>query len=223
MKNSILILAVLAYANIATAQTIMVSEQNATYSTGNQNALVTTIYQNSKDEVVSKWKDYLKDFKNEKVKFDNNEMFADNLLIKDWGNNPVDVYTRFEENKDDHSVKMMVAFDLGGAYLTSGKDAAKYAMAEKLVKDFGVKATRFPFEEKIRIAQKLLGNMDGDQKNLEKENKDLHNDIDTYKNKMTKAEDEIKKNEDSQAKKKAQIEAQKTVIEQIKREMEGVK
>ena len=223
MKNFILILIATACTNFVTAQTILVTEQKAPFSTGEQNALVTTVYQNSKEEVVAKWKDYMKDFKNEKVKFENNEMFGDNVLIKEWGNNPVDVYARFEESKDDKTVKIKVAFDLGGAYLSSGGDAAKYALAEKLVKDFAVKATRFPFEEKLRIAQKLLTDMEGDQKNLEKENKDLHNDIDNYKSKITRAEEDIKKNEENQLKKKAQAEAQKTVIDQIKTEMAGVR
>lgn len=223
MKNAILLLTLVASANFTTAQTINVSEEKAAFSTGEQNALVTIIYQNLKDDVVSKWKNYLKDFKNEKVKFENNEVFGDNVLIKEWGNNPVDVYARFEENKGDNTVKMMVAFNLGGVYLTSSGDAVKYASAEKLVKDFAVKATKFPMEEKLRIAQKLLEDMDGDQKNLEKENKNLHDDIENYKNKIAKDEDEIKKNEDNQAKKKAQIEAQKVVTEQIKSEMEGVK
>jgi len=223
MKNSILIISIAMFANFATAQSIQVTEHKVTFSTGEQNALVTTIYHSSKDAVAGKWKDYLKDFKNEKVKFDNNEMFGDNVLFKEWGNNPVDVYTLFEENKDDNSVTMKAAFDLGGAYLTKEKDAAKYTMAEKLIKDFAVKATKFPIEEKLRIAEKLLADMDSDQKNLDKENKDLHNDIENYKNKIARADEEIKKNEESQIKKKAQIEAQKTVIDQIKSEITGVK
>ncbi len=223
MKNSILIISLALWTNFAAAQSIQVTEHKTTFSTGEQSALVTTIYRSTKDAVVSKWKDYLKDFKNEKVKFDNNEMFGDNMLFKEWGNNPVDVYARFEENKDDNSVTMKVAFDLGGAYLTSEKDASKYAMAEKLVKDFAVKATKFPIEEKLRIAEKLLGEMDSEQKNLEKENKNLRDDIDNYKNKIARAEEEIKKNEDSQVKKKAQAEAQKTVVDQIKSEITAVK
>jgi hypothetical protein len=223
MKNSILIIVLAMCTNFAMAQPIQVTEQKATFSTGEQNALVTTIYRSSKDAVVGKWKDYLKDFKNEKIKFDNNEMFGDNVLFKEWGNNPVDVYARFEENKDDNSVTMKTAFDLGGAYLTNEKDSPKYAMAEKLIKDFAVKATKFPIEEKLRIAEKNLADMDSDQKNLDKENKDLHNDIENYKNKIATAEEAIKKNEDRQIKKKSQIEAQKTVISLINSEITAVK
>ncbi len=129
MKISILITSMALWLNFSSAQSILVTEQKASFSTGEQNALVTTMYRISKDAVMSKWKDYLKDFKNEKVKADKIEVFGDNILFKDWGNNPVDVYARFEENKEDHSITIKVAFDLGGVYLSSEQDAAKYALA----------------------------------------------------------------------------------------------
>lgn len=223
MKNIILTVATAVCTNIGIAQTIQVFEQKSTFSTGEQNALVTIIYQNSKDEVVDKWKGYLKDYKHEKVKFDNDEMFGDNILIKEWGNNPVDTYTRFEENKADNTVKMRVAFDMGGAYLSSVADAVKYSVAEKLVKDFAIKTTRNPIEEKLKKAEKNLEDLESDHKNLEKQNKDLHRDIEDYKNKIAKAEEDSKKNEDNQVKKKGEIEAQKSVIDHIKRDLESVK
>ena len=112
MKKYLLILSAIACTKLAFAQSISVTEETTTFSTGTQNALVATIHKNSKDAVASKWKDYLKDFKNEKVKMENNEVFGDNVLIKEWGNNPVDIYARFEENKADNTVKLMVAFNL---------------------------------------------------------------------------------------------------------------
>ncbi len=221
-KKSILILAAVAVINMATAQTITVTEGKAVFSIGEQNALTTIIYQNTKDEVADKWKSYLKDFKNEKVKFENDEMFGDNILIKDWGNNPVDIYTRFIEDKEAKTVRMSVAYNLGGAYLTSASDAVKYTTAEKMVKDFAVKATKSPIEAKLKEAQKAMSKLESDQKDLEKENKGLHDDIESYKNKISKAEEGIKKNEDNQAKKKAEIETQKNAVEQINAQIEGV-
>ena len=223
MKNSILLFAGLACTSLAMSQSIQVGEQKSTFSTGEQNALTTVIYNNSQEKVVDKWKDFLKDFKNEKVKYDKNELFGDNVLIKEWGNNPVDVYTRFEENKDNKTVKMLVAFDLGGAYLSSSVEATKFALAEKLLKDFAIQTTKLPIEEKLKDAQKILENLENDQKKLEKENKDLHNDIENYKNKISKAEEDSKKNEENQVKARTQIEVQKSAIEQVKKELEAVK
>src|ERR1700741_1320053 len=96
------------------AQKISVKNGSEKFSSGSQPALSTVIYEASLDDVQSKWKSVLKDYKNEKVKSSGNEVFGDNILIKEWGNNPVDVYTTFEEDKKAKTVTMHVAYDLGG-------------------------------------------------------------------------------------------------------------
>ena len=98
MKKSLLLVATLAGMS-AFAQKISVKDGSHKFSSGSHNAYTTTIYETSKDDVQSKWKSFLKDFKNEKVKSDNGEIFGDNVVIKDWGNNPVDIYTAFDEDK----------------------------------------------------------------------------------------------------------------------------
>ena len=222
MKKIIISLSLLLCAGFTNAQTISVGEQPATFSVGTQNAITSTIYNCTKEDAIDKWKSYLKDFKNEKVKFDKDELFGDNVLIKEWGNNPVDVYTKFEENTDAKTVKIMVAYNLGGAFLSSSTDAVKYESAQKMVKEFAVKTSKFPLEEKLKAAQKLLEKMSDDQKDLESKNKNLNNDIEGYQNKISKAQDDIKSNETDQQKKKTEIEAQKSVLEQIKMQVEGV-
>jgi len=164
---------------------------------------------------------FLKDFKNEKVKSDNGEIFGDNILIKDWGNNPVDVYTTFEEDKTAKTVTMHVAFDLGGAYL-SGSDGDKHKSAQKMIKDFAVKTTKESMGDKVKELEKVLGKLEDNQKDLEKANKNSKSDIEDYKTKIKKAEDDIVKNEADQTKKKAEIEAQKKVVEEAKKIMDKV-
>jgi hypothetical protein len=223
MKNYILFLSATFCLNVASAQTVQVTSQKADFSVGDQNALVTTIFQSNKNDVEDQWKDFLKDFKNEKVKSDKNEVIGDNILFKDWGNNTVDVYTRFEENKNDKSVKMFVAFDLGGAFLTASKDPEKYALAVKMVKGFAIQATRYPIEKELKMAEKQLDHFDDDQKDLERQNGKLHDDINENKKKIENAESDIKKNEEAQSKKKAEIEAQKALIESVKKSLQAVK
>lgn len=222
MKNIFLASAIFFSACFVNAQTISVSEQNTTFSVGTQNALTTTVYQNSKDDVISRWKNFLKDYKNEKIKMDGEELFGDNVLIKEWGNNPVDVYTRFEENKESKTVKLLVAFNLGGAWLSSATDAVKYASAEKMLKEFATKTTKAPVEEKLKAAEKLLLKLESDQKDLEKDNKNLRSNIEDYKKKISNAEEDIRTNESNQSKKKAEIDAQKTAVEQVRGELGGV-
>jgi len=221
MKKIILTCSALLTLGVVNAQKISVKDGSEKFSNGSHNAYTTTIYETSKDDVMSKWKSFLKDFKNEKVKSDNGEIFGDNILIKDWGNNPVDVYTTFEEDKTAKTVTMHVAFDLGGAYL-SGSDGDKHKSAQKMIKDFAVKTTKESMGDKVKELEKVLGKLEDNQKDLEKANKNSKSDIEDYKTKIKKAEDDIVKNEADQTKKKAEIEAQKKVVEEAKKIMDKV-
>ncbi|MBI3518424.1 MAG: hypothetical protein HY062_03580 [Bacteroidetes bacterium] len=220
MKKSLFLVASLITVS-AVAQKISVKDGSEKFSNGSHNAYTTTIYETSKDDAESKWKSFLKDFKHEKVKSDNGEIVGDNVLIKDWGNNPVDVYTKFEEDKTARTVTMHVAFDLGGAYL-SGSDGDKHKSAEKMIKEFAIKTTKEAMGDKVKDLEKVLGKLEDNQKDLEKENKGYKSDIEDYKAKIKKAEDNITKNEADQLKKKSEIEAQKKVVDEAKKVMDKV-
>lgn len=221
MRKIILTLSALLVLTTVEAQKISVKNSSEKFSSGSQNAYTTTIYETSKDDVESKWKSYLKDFKNEKVKSDKGEIFGDNVMIKEWGNNPVDVYTTLEEDKKTKMVVMHVAFDLGGAYLSSS-ESEKHKIAEKMVKDFAIKTTKESLGDKVKEQEKILGKLDDSQKDLEKDNKNSKSDIENYKGKIKNAESDITKNEADQSKKKAEIEAQKKVVENAKSIMNKV-
>ena len=218
-KICLICLSVLAIS--AKSQKISVNDGSEKFSSGSHNAYSTVIYETSKEDVMSKWKSLLKDFKNEKVKSDNGEIFGDNVVIKDWGNNPVDVYTTFEEDKTAKTVTMHVAFDLGGAYL-SGSDGDKHKSAQKMIKDFAIKTTKESMNNKVKDLEKALSKLEDNQKELEKDNKNSKSDIENYKEKIKKAEEDIKKNESDQTKKKSEIEAQKKLVEEAKKVMEKV-
>lgn len=222
MQKTILLLALSFLSFSGFAQKIEVKEGTEKFSTGSQNALSVTIYSATKDDVESKWKSLLKDFKNEKVKSNGGEIFGDNILIKDMGNNPVDVYTTFTEDKKTMTVTMHVAVDLGGAYLKSSGEKDRYKVMEKLMKDFAVKMTKEALQEKVDIAAKALGKLEDQQKDLEKENKNLHGDIEDYNKKIAKANEDIKTNEQNQQKKKTEIEAQKKLVDEAKKLVEKV-
>lgn len=221
MKKVILTVAVCFALTTTNAQKISVKDGSEKFSNGSHNSYSVMIYETSKDDVESKWKSFLKDFKNEKVKSDNGEIFGDNILIKDWGNNPVDVYSKFEEDKSAKTVTMHVAFDLGGAYLSSS-DGDKHSAAKKMLKEFAVKTTKESLGDKVKDQEKILGKLEDNQKDLEKDNKNSKSDIENYKSKIKKAEEDITKNEAEQSKKKSEIEAQKKVVESAKAVMNKV-
>lgn len=205
------------------SQEIKVKEESERFSSGSNNAFSTIVYETQLDEVIKQWKDILKDFKHEKVKLSGDEIFGDNILIKDWGNNPVDIYTKFSENKNDKSITMYVAVDLGGAYLTSSSDKDKARFIEKKLKDFAFKLSKESVEKQVKEAEKLLTKLNGNQKDLENEKANLDNAIKSYNEKIKKAEEDIKLNAEKQAKKKEEIELQSKQVEAVKLKLSGIK
>jgi len=215
------VIAFIAISLISKAQTIGTSQTIEKYSTGMQASITTTIFGNAKDNVIDEWKKVLKDYKHEKVKDKNDEVFGDNLVIKDWGNNTVDVYTRFWEDKDAQTLKMSVAIDLGGKYL-SANEKDKFELMEKIIREFALKMTKAPLETEIKNAGKQLGKFEDQEKDLISKRRDLKVDIENYNNKIKKAEEDIKLNEENQIKKKAEIESQRQLLEQLQKKLEGV-
>lgn len=211
MKKICLSICVLTAAHLS-AQKISVSESNEKFSTGSQNAVTTTIMEAKLDNVIHEWKKVLKDFKHDKVKEDNNEVFGDNILIKDWGANTVDFYTKFEENKKDKTIKMSTAVDLGGMYMKGGEHSDKVKFVEKITKEFAIKMTKEPIEERLKDAEKLVSKEEDKLKDLEKDNKNLHDDITDYNSKITKAEKDLITKEAELKKKEVEVNVQKKVV-----------
>lgn len=206
-------LSLIAFSSYCIAQSISVKEGNEKFSSGSHSSAIATISENNLNDVMSEWKKVLKDYKHEKVKDDNNEVFGDNILIKEWGNNPVDIYTKFEEDKKARTVRMSVAVDLGGAYLSSSSDQAKYKYIEQVTKNFAVRMTKAPLAEALKNSEKLMEKLMDNQKDLEKDKKDLQEDIVNYKNKIVKAEKEITVKDGEIVVKKGEVEVQKKVVD----------
>lgn len=203
------------------AQKTKVDEKNEKIGGGNNNALVVYIYENTADNILKEWKSLMKD-NDAKVTTKDGEQFSDNAVIKRVnGNNTMDVYARTENGKDGE-IKLIVAFNLGGAFLNSKEHSQQYKEAEKMLQEFANKLTKEAIEAQLKAAEKLLGNMTDDQEDLVKKNKDLKGDIEEYKEKIKKAEGEIVTNEDQQKKKLAEIEVQKKVVEDIKKKKSAV-
>ncbi|MCA6362298.1 MAG: hypothetical protein IM638_04630 [Bacteroidetes bacterium] len=213
MKKVFVLAVVLLAAVVAHAQKINVKESNENIGGGSHNALVVTIYDAKPDDIEKEWKSKMKGY-DAKVS-SKKEIFADNALIKEMGgNDPMDIYARVEKVSDTES-KLIVGFDLGGAWLNSKEHSDKYKVAEKIVRDFALQMTKEAVAGIRKAAQKKVDNLKDQQADLEKKNKDLKNDIETYKEKIKKAEDDIKTNESDQAKKKAEVDAAQKALDEI--------
>lgn len=221
MKKSILFAASLIVSLSASAQKIKVKESSENIGGASHNALVVTLYEISPSDAEDEFRSFMKSYDGKRSSKDGG-IFIDNANIKEMSANTVDVYGKANGKKDDKEIEFVVAFDLGGAFVSSSDHKAEYKVAEKMVRDFAVKATKDAIESKLKDAQKVQAKLEDDQKDLEKDNKKLNNDIEDYKAKIKKAEDDIVKNKSDQDKKKADIEAQKKVVSDIDTKLKAV-
>lgn len=195
------------------AQEIDVKETDESFSTGRHEALSTVVYQRDQSDVAKAWKSFLKDQKAEKVNDGKKEMFADNVVFADLGNNPVDVYTVFKEDKAKKQVILVAAYDLGGAYLNSKDHSDKQKAIKKLMRDFAYNQSKQGLQDMQQDEEKKLGNLQDDQKGLEKDNAGYKKDIESYKAKITKAEKDIVTTDADLDKKKGEVAVQKKVVD----------
>ncbi len=205
----------------ASAQKIKVSQSSENIGGGSHNALTVMLSDISPSDAEDAFRSFMKTYDGKRSSKDG-AIFIDHATIKDMGNNTIDVYGKAIGKKGDPEIKFVVAFDLGGAFCNSNDHKSQYAIAEKIVKDFAVKATKDAIGEKLKAEQKIEGNLEDQQKDLEKDNKNLNDDIENYKAKIKKAEDDIVKNKSDQEKKKAEIEVEKKAVNEIDKKLKAV-
>jgi hypothetical protein len=199
---------------------IKVTESNERIGNGKNNALVVTIYDATPDEVGKAWKSLMKDYKAKVTMGD--EILADNAVIKDInGNNTIDVYARVEKQKEGET-KLIVAFDLGGAFLNSSDHKDKFNEAKKIVHDFAMNTTKEAIAGQLKIAEKAYSKLEDDQHDLEKQQKKLTSNVEDYKakiedynKKIKEAQDDLTKNKTDQDNKKKELDAQKKVVDAV--------
>ncbi|MFI5164359.1 MAG: hypothetical protein ACHQHP_03825 [Bacteroidia bacterium] len=199
---------------------IKVTESTEKIGGGKNSAFVVSIYDTDPEDIQSKWKSEMKGYK-AKVSI-KDEVFADNAVITAInGNNTIDVYAKTEKMKDGE-VKFIVAFDLGGAFLSSSSSKDKYEEAKKMISDFAIKTTKESIAGQRKAAEKVLDKIQDQQHDLEKQQTKLNSSIEDYKAKIEDyqkrikdAQADLEKNKADQEKKKKEVTDQKKVVETV--------
>lgn len=206
--------------NVSAQKKIQVKESNESIGGGNNNVLTVLVYELSPNDVEKEWKSVLKNYKG-KVGTTKGEIFGDDLYIKDFGDNTVDVYSKVSDNKDG-SVTLIVGFNLGGAYLSSSQHPEQFKVARDMIQKFAVDATKNGIGNQLNEAEKVQKKLEKEQDNLVSEKSSLEKDIENYKNKIKEAESAIEENKKNQETKKSEIEAQKKAVQAIETKLKAV-
>ncbi len=206
--------------NVFSQKEIKVNESNENIADGNNNCLSVVIFEADDKEVEKSWKKLMKDYK-AKVNV-KKEIFADDAQINEISVNSIDVYAKTEKNKDG-DVELFVAFDLGGAFLSSSQHSDKFKSAKKIMKEFGVQTAKDAVNEQLKDAEKVMKKMGSEKDALIKENENFHKKIEGWEKDIEKAKEDIKTNEKNQEDKVKEIEAQQKVLEAIQEKEKMIK
>ncbi len=223
MKKIVLALTLVFSFSMTKAQSISVKESNEKFADGSHNALTVSVLYSTKDKVEKEWKSFIKQYNPEKVSDKKGEYFADNAVFKLMGNNPVDVYWHVEELKGDKVIRLICAYNLGGAYLNSNEHKEQFEVARKMMYDFAVKLSKEAVDEELKAATKLLEKSKEKQADLEKHNANLAEHIVDYNDKIKKAQEDIKKAEADIEKTKKDIELKKKEVDEEQKALDAVK
>ena len=193
-------------------QKVKVNVSNQSIGGGRHEAFVTTIYHSNESEVKKEWKALLKKYNPDKVK-GGGEIMANNATISSISSNSIDIYATTKESGGE--VELVVAFDLGGAFMDGAHSGAK--TAEDMVYGFAVKLTTAGIEAEVKEAEKVLAAKEKEVAKLVKANDRLYQNIDRWNAQIESATQSIEQAEsDLEANEKEQVTAKKAVEEQEK-------
>jgi len=226
MRKCIIPLLVVVSFSITQGQTISVSNTVEEIGGGENKAFAVIISQSDEQSVKKEWKSLLKGYKSEKVTT-KKEIFGDNCLVGQISDNTIDIYAKIKQ-QGDGNIELVVAFNLGGAFLTSSHEG--YSAAEKMIREFAVKLTKIGIEKELKENEKELEKAEKELERLKKENDRLHQDIDRANgmiedaNKsIDQAKLDIETNLKSQVTAKKSVEDQKSNVAEVGEKLKKVK
>lgn len=202
MRNTILF-ALLFSVQFAFGQTmISVKEEPASMDGEERNSLSVIIKGANTDDVKKAWKKQLKDLKG-KVD-DKTVIFGDDCKDKSMGDNTFDVYSVVEASLDT-GVKLVAAFDLGGAYLTSADHPEQFIAAKKIIRAFAVEQEKAAIQVQIEAKEKELKGLEKDLNGLKKDKEKSEKNISDNKGKIAANKESIAGSVSSQKAKQSEI------------------
>jgi molecular chaperone DnaK (HSP70) len=199
---------------------IGVSEKSVGYESGNHNAFTVVVYECSVKDIEKHWKKEMKDMK-ANVSSKKNEMKGDDARVKDMGENTFDIYAITKET--DNGIELSVAYDLGGAFLSSSQHSDQSKVIKEIMYNFAVKSTKEGIRGILKKEEGVQQHLEKEHENLVKSKEKLEKDIENWEKDIEKAKKDIEQNKKDQESKNKEIDDQKKVVEEVKSKEKAVK
>lgn len=203
------------FAIYAQAQTINVQETTFELNKTNRPALVVNIPLADQSSVEKAWKSEMKSYKYKSYSSKRGLMSADNVTVKTFSIDPVDIYASSE--KEDNEVLLYVVVDMGTSYLNSS-DSTKVESMKEILKKFAVSMTLKLYNDKINAQQDLIKKTGNQIDKNTSAVKIYEKQIKSYEDKIKQNKDKIIDANSAITKDKTELEKEKDILFQLKNE-----
>lgn len=192
---------------------VKITEENISYSVGAKNSIVVTIPYGKVDIVEKELKSEMKDWGGKYNSSKNEYTTLQSSVKKMFERKTFDTYATIISSGD--VVKVAVAVDLGGAFMTSKEHSTQFAEMKERLHKFAITAAKASIQDNMKAEEKILSTFEKDQKSLEKDKEGHLKDIEDYKKKIADSQTKIEENVVLQTKKKEEINAQSAKIKEL--------
>ncbi len=199
---------------------IKVSEETQSFSNGSHNSIVVNIPFADKDMVLKALKSEMKSWGG---KVDGkSDLVLKQGKMKETGDKPFDAYGKIV-GEGSGGIKVAVAIDLGGAYLSSREHNDKYSVFVKKMKAFASKTATEAMNDKISEEKKIFAALEKDQKNLVKEKEKEEKDIVDAKKEIEDSEKKLIENKNNTETKLKELATQKEKMAGLEELLRSIK
>lgn len=148
--------------------------------------------------------------------------FVDDVKNKKMGDNTFDVYATTEESGDVGG-NVLVAIDLGGAFLSSNAHKDQYKLMQEILYDFAVAMAKDVIQEEINHENGVLKEQEKELKDMEKDVSDWEKEIEDMEKKIEENKAAIETSKKNQETKKEEIKQQQIKVQEVEKKKEAVK
>lgn len=202
----------------ASAQTVKVVSVEHNMSLGSRKALSAQINRVEAEDAI---KDFVSFWKGEDARpeFKNGEMKSINYEVKSFSPKMFSLFAAADkEGKDDCTVYLWVSD--GIEFIGSSHPAYDYF--EKKMKEFAVAENKKPYEKELKVAAKLLNNLNDDQKSLEQKRMNWQKDIDDCTEEIKDRQVKLKESETNLTTLKEKVKQQEVETQNLQKKINGI-
>lgn len=218
MKINIIAIILISFSLTVVGQKTKIKESVEKIGEGKNNALIVNINGADENTVIKAWKSKMKS-SGAKVS-GKRSMFADDAIIVSISSNSIDIYSEISEKNE--YIELMVAYNLGGAYLNSKEHASSYKAAEKIMYDFAVSQAKEAIKNQVDEQKNVIGKLEKQQGNFEKDNEKQTKNIENYKRQIEEAESTIESNKSEIANTIKELETENETLKNLEKKLKEV-